>query len=391
MNDAMLSKLHNTAEEFGNIARMVNESSKKRKDNSRKAIEFIDKSLEIGEKLYNDFRMVAESNIRLRDQDTFVLNTCLNLNTNIEKQKQLIKTLEGKNAFTPDIKKNIEKIVTDFSQVIEEAQQNINSIVSADNDIILLDKILVTRKEFQQESLKKLEKLASISLEDAEKAIIGSSSNLQRGLSMVEKYKKVGEHIQKKDTTILNTLVDEAATGWSIAADVNKSSRSQFEFAEKVNQFTGELHEDSISIMELVDKKHQIFEQNLQTITVLTVSISMLFKNYLAMEEIIENIEYNETTRSIFNSLHSLVKIACEDIRTISALNYDMTDSIHLNNETETKAVTLSKKELEYYKDIKIAVEVMTEATKYPVEGSAKNINNGKILEEELKKIIAAL
>ncbi len=123
----------------------------------------------------------------------------------------------------------------------------------------------------------------------------------------------------------------------------------------------------------------------------LTVTISMLFKNYLAMEEVMEGVEYNEASRSPFNALNILVKIACNDIRTVSALNYDMTDNIHLNNETETRAVTISREELGCYTDIKKEVEAMTEATRYPVEGSAKNIENGKILEAELKNLAASL
>ena len=63
-----------------------------------------------------------------------------------------------------------------------------------------------------------------------------------------------------------------------------------------------------------------------------------------------------------------------------------MTDKSHLNNEIETKSVELTEKELEYYNNIKKAVSAMTEDTAYPIEGSGKNIENGKILEKNLQE-----
>ncbi|HRZ25423.1 MAG TPA: hypothetical protein P5346_10250 [Spirochaetota bacterium] len=391
MNDAIIKKLHDTAEDFGNIARKVNESSQKRKAHSEKAMQYVKKSLELGEKLARDLAIVAESNIKLRDQNNFVRNTCVNMKSNLEKQAEIMKILEAKKALAPEIKSSIDKLTSDFSSALNDALDNINGIIKVDNDIILLDKIINARKELQQDSLKKLEKLSAISLEDAEKAIKGSASNLERGLSMTGEFTRVADIVQKKDKNSLSDLAAKAAKGREIAAEVNKSSRSQYEFTEKVNQFTMELHDDTTAIMELVDKKHQVFEQNLQTVTVITVTISMMFKNYLAMEEIVENTEYNDSVRSHFNSLKVLVKILCQDIRTISTLNFDMTDSIHLNNEIETRALAVSKDELDYYKKITEKVGAMTETTKYPIEGSAKNMENARILEDGIKQLIAGM
>jgi len=55
------------------------------------------------------------------------------------------------------------------------------------------------------------------------------------------------------------------------------------------------------------------------------------------------------------------IKIACQDIREVTALNYDMTDSSNLNNVIEDKAVKLSKEEIEHFNNIKKEVELMTE------------------------------
>ena len=255
MNDAIIKKLHDTAEDFGNIARKVNESSQKRKSHSEKAMQYVKKSLELGEKLARDLAIVGESNIKLRDQNNFVRNTCVNMKSNLEKQAEIMKILEAKKALAPEIKSSIDKLTSDFSSALNDALDNINGIIKVDNDIILLDKIINARKELQQDSLKKLEKLSAISLEDAEKAIKGSASNLERGLSMTGEFTKVADIVQKKDKNSLSDLAAKAAKGREIAAEVNKSSRSQYEFTEKVNQFTRELHDDTTAIMELVDKR----------------------------------------------------------------------------------------------------------------------------------------
>ena len=391
MENTIITKLHKTAEEFGKIAHNINNSSKKRKQHSEKALEHIHQSLDIGGKLDKDFDDVARSNIKLRDQDTYVLNTCLNLKVTINTQKNLIQALEKKNKIPADIKEEINKIIHDFDKSLDEAIDSAKNIIESDNNIVLMDKLLIVRKKAQQESIKKLHKLAAISLEDAEKAISGSSSNLDRGLVMVESFKNVKDLVDGKDREALEDLKNEANKGWNIAVKVNTSSKSQFEFAEQVNQFTEELHNDSITIRDLVEKKHHIFEQNLQTITVLTVNISLGFKNYLAMETILKGLEIDPENLETYNSLNAHIEITCRDIRDISALNYDMTDSIHLNNEIETKAFKLSQEELQHYDAIRQEVKTMTEATRYPVEGSGKNIENGKILEEEIKKLINSL
>lgn len=227
MNSMTLKKLNETAEEFGAIARRVNESSKKRKDHSQQAINLIERSLELGARLDRDFTLIAQLNVKLRDQDTFVQNTCLNLKSNIEQQRSLINTLADKNAFSAEVRKKIQAIIDDFSRANDDAIQNIGQIISVDNDIVFLDKVLITRKEVQQESLKKLQKLSTISLDDAEKAIHGSSSNLERGLAMVERFKKADQHLARGDKKTIEELAAQAAKGWGIAEEVNKSSRSQ--------------------------------------------------------------------------------------------------------------------------------------------------------------------
>jgi hypothetical protein len=81
------------------------------------------------------------------------------------------------------------------------------------------------------------------------------------------------------------------------------------------------------------------------------------------------------------------VIIACKDIEFVSNLNFDMSDSIKLNADLEKKSVNLTKTELEYFERIRDEVHSMTEATKHPIEGSERNIENGKLLEQYLRQI----
>ncbi len=388
MNTQVFDVLKDKAEEFGAIAEKVNESSRLRKTHSEEALKFIDQSIEIGEGLEGDFNSVAKTNSELRNQDNIVLNTCAILKSNLEKQNELIDELKKSNHVDPGIIEGCSLIIKNLMESIEEALSNVKTIISKDNAIILMDKQLVMRKQSQQSALKKLKEIATKSLNDAEKAINGSSSNLDRGLQMVEKLKGVKQLVSDNKIDELKNLLDEAKSGWNIAVDVNNSSKSQFKFAEEVKRFTQQLHRDSSSIKEMVVDKHNLFENNLQDITVLTVILSLKFKKYLKIEEDIEKMELKEELRELLNSLIINVKIACKDIIDISAMNYDMTDVSHLNNEIEDKAVKSTAKELEFYDTIKSKVESMTEATKYPVEGSGKNITNGQILEKSLKEII---
>lgn len=68
-----------------------------------------------------------------------------------------------------------------------------------------------------------------------------------------------------------------------------------------------------------------------------------------------------------------------------------MTDTINLNAELESKSLELTGMKLEYFERIREEVRSMTEATRYPIEGSKKNIENGKMLESYVRSILAEL
>jgi hypothetical protein len=388
MDPKIIDVLYNTADEFGKIARKVNESSKKRKSYSEEAMNYINLCIEIEDILGKDIDFFYDANIKQRDQDTIVLNTCKILKANIDNQRQIINDLQKKDFFSKEIFDQLSTKIKEFSQTLDEALSAIQRIIEKDNSIILLDKVIKRRKKLQYDSILMLKDLTHTGLKDSEKAIEGSSSNLERGLKMVERFKNTEKHINDKNIQELNNLIREANKGWNTATEVNRNSASQFAFAEKVNKFTQQLYEDSVAIKDMIVQKHHDFEENLQIVTVMTIILSIKFKKYLSVEEIIDSVDVNNNFRDQLLNLSGYIKIACQDIKEISTLNYDMTDSSNLNNVVEDKTVKLTKEEIEHFNNIKKEVELMTEATRYPVEGSGKNILNGQTLEKNLQEIV---
>ncbi|MBN2403579.1 MAG: hypothetical protein JXN64_14470 [Spirochaetes bacterium] len=391
MDPKIIDVLYNTADDFGKIAKKVNESSRKRKSYSEEAIGYLNMCIEIEEALNKDIDYFFDANIKQRDQDTFVFNMCKILKSNIDNQKKILKDIQKKNFLSKETYEQLSLKIKDFSQTLEEALSTIQRIIEKDNQIILMDKIIKRRKQLQRDSILMLKELTDTSLKDSERAIQGSSANLARGLKMVEKVKNTEKYVNEKNIQELNNIINEANKGWNTAAEVNKSSSSQFEFAEKVNKFTQQLYEDSVAIKDMIVHKHHEFEENLQMVTVLTVILSIKFKKYLPVEEVVDSIMPGDDVRELMLNLTEYIKIACQDIREVTALNYDMTDSSNLNNVVEDKAVKLTKEEIEHFDNIKKEVELMTEATRYPVEGSGKNILNGQVLEKNLKEILDSI
>jgi hypothetical protein len=386
MSKEILSKLEIISEEFGDIAKKVNSSSKLRKEKADNSLKLIDDIDEICNYLMNEFQKVADADSKQREQDCFVLYTCKNIAVNIEEQKNIINEIKG-NLDISIFDKTI-AILDKLDLNVKEVISNIEIVLEGDNKILFLDNQLLVMKQNQMKSVSILKGLSETSSSDAKKAIEGSSKNLDRGLKMVEKYKKLETNIKSGNIDMLKALADEAHQGWKIAVDVNQSSKAQFDFANRVNDFTKNLHENSVKIKDIVKLKHNFFEGNLQVFTVLTVIIAMKFKKYLTIATTFDDIQHDSKIESKLNELDVYISIAINDINKIMSLNYDMTESSHINNQLETKAVELTDNEIKIYDKIKDEVKSMTEATKYPIEGSDKNIVNGKELEVLLKKLI---
>lgn len=383
--------LKKKVDEFGDTAKKVNDSSKLRKTHSEEAMKFISMSRDLGKILLNEIESVAEANIKHRDQDNLILNTCSILNCNLDRQKNIIAGLLTDGYVSFEVKTDFDNRISSLENALNKASVNLQEIIQNDNRIIFKDKYLIFKKKSQMKSLENLYSLADMILTDSENAIKGSATNLQRGLQMVDRFNAVDDLVKSGNKDELNMLLAEAHIGWKTAMSVNKNSSSQLEFAEKVNRFTRQLLEDSVAIKGIVNEKHLLFEENLKIVIALNEGISMEFKKYFGTDELISKIAFTDSNEAQIGTLSLLIKIATEDVKFLASLNYNMTDSIQLNNENETKTVSMSDSEVRYFNKITTEVSQMTEATRYPIEGSAKNIENGKILEKELKSIIDSI
>jgi len=384
MDKSKIDRMSEIADDMTSIAEKVNESSKKRKQHSLNTLTAVAQTIEIGQLLENDFNKIYNADRDQSIKDNAIELICRILLLNTDKQKTKLAELENITGPNAEIIKKITGITGEFNTSIMEALSTLELIIAKDSEILFSDKMLKMKKKFQLNSVKAMKNITIMVLEDAEKAINGSAKNLERGKKIAGNIKKATAMIEGKNLSELKNLSTEIEAAHATATEVNSSSKSQYEFAEQSNQFTKNLHDDSMSIKEVVDKKHLLFEETLQLVTVLTVTISLKFKKYLAVEELYNSMEYSSDIRGILNELNVLSSVAVEDLKNLIELNYNMTDLSHLNNEAEQTAVDLTQKEHKIYDTIKNEVEQMTIATAYPVEGSGKNMQNT----DELIKII---
>jgi hypothetical protein len=387
MDKLKIVRMSAIADDMSSIAEKVNESSKKRKQHSMNTLTAVAETIEIGKALENDFDKIYNADKDQSIKDNAIVLTCRILLSNIEKQKSKLSDLKNISGSNVEKIKKITSLTDDFYNSLLEVFLTLELIIEKDSEILLSDKLLKMKKKFQLNSAKAMNNITIMVLEDAEKAIIGSAKNLERGKKIAEKIKKTAALVESKDIAELKNLASEIEAAHATATEVNANSKSQYKFAEQSNQFTKNLHEDSMSIKEVVDKKHLLFEETLQHVTVLTVIISLKFKKYLEVERLFNSLEYSDDIRGILNELNVLSSIAIEDLKNLLDLNYNMTDLSHLNNKAEQTAVDLTEKEHKVYDTIKNEVEQMTKATAYPVEGSSKNMKNT----DELTKIISEL
>jgi len=389
--EEVINNIYKTAEEFGNIAGKVNDSSIIRKKHSNNAIDLINKSNNISGKLRNRISSISKLNITQRAQDNLVLNSCLILNENIEKQKELTAKLHDVKFLNKSIFGSITEILNIFTESLNKALSVVSQIIDADNKIIFMNKQIIILKKFQEDCTNRLHELLIKSDEDAENAVKRSTENLERGSKMVEQLKIIKTLIEKNEFIKISELSEEANFGWNTAIIVNDSSTQQLEFTEKIFHFAKKFHGDSINIKNAVSERFETFSENLEQLVVLTVLLAVEFQDYFRIEDVLNNIKIDDAsaeTQKLFNNLTTFIKIAENDITDLTSLNYDMAETLNSNTDFENKFVEFSEFEHEYYTEIKQEVEAITKATKYPIQGSEKNVINGQALENYLKEII---
>ncbi|MCP4137098.1 MAG: hypothetical protein GY754_39380, partial [bacterium] len=384
MNAILLDKIQKTADEFAKIAKRVNVSSRLRTNHSREALLSITYLRSIGASLIDDLEYVAEKNIEQRDSDIDVKTSYENLRKEISALFKLLKESADKKSLKAAILRKIKTLYDDFKESTAGALTKLELILGRDEEIIEKDKEILALKGEQQKLLEKLQEDAQKSCNDAVKAVKGSQSNLDRGLKMVDNFNHLESSIENKNVNDLNKLLNDIQRGWMIADNVNISSMSQLEFAEKVYENTTKLHDESGKIEDLVIERHKFYAESLYIFADLTELLTSKFKKYSDFELLVEDLNLTSDTSSVAVNFVSQIKKITDIVNYILRKNHERINSSHYYADNEASTVDLTKEEARHFSKILEEIEFMTETTRYPIEGSNKNITNGQVLEQLL-------
>lgn len=381
MDSKVLKELESFTRLFSETADHVNDHSKKRKQFADRINQDIMKAAAIATDIFNEIKRVAQANMEWREKDNTINSTIQLLISNIDRQKTTLSFFRENKIITGAVIDEMESIIDLLADSLKRATESLSTIIAKENDIILLDSLLEYKKKYQLESLRTLKKLADAIASDAYAAISGSNENRERGIRLSENLKALSDN---QSAEIIERMIADIKSGRAQAENVLKNSKSQEEFNDQVMVFTSDFISECDAVKNLVNQKHQLFEENLQIITVFTVILSFEFKKYIAIQKQIEKIQMPDSMRDEYLTFMVLVDIACKDIKNLTELNYDMTETSHKTNEGETRTVEMSEDELAIFLGLRDLLKEMTEMTKVPVEGAVKNIENATKIEKLL-------
>lgn len=386
MNDK-IDQVKKIALDFSTNAGMVNESSVKRKDYAEETIRLLEEVRAVMEDLHKKAITIKESNELWCAQDAQILELCRKIEANLNLQEVQLVLYSLREGFPAQIIAKIRSYNADLLAATKGVIENMVISYSRDLLIFQMDKLLIKKNERQMEILKTFSKMTSTIVDDAANAITGSGSNLKRGKELADKVQQIDELIKNNKKDEIIELIRDANRGWNIAIDVNKKSKSQYDFSKRVTGFMEGFFEEAYMLKNVVHEKHGIFETNLQVISVVTVIISMDFKSYLDILEILKNMPRDEKFSNIKEDIGFLVYETVNYVKKLISMNLDMTDKSHVDNEFESTAIDSTEKAISLFNRMRNAVKNMTDATAAPVEGSGKNIEIGKMIESLLREV----
>ncbi|MDA3901518.1 MAG: hypothetical protein PF637_13500 [Spirochaetes bacterium] len=380
--------LNTISEDFAASAQKVNDSSLQRKLHTENAIISLEDAERAGAMLLKELKVGSRESILLRSRHDAILNICRILTMNLDRQGVLIANLlnvkDGRRAFLNiHYLEELDRLRKNLGQSLSNASEVLIEIVSTGNEMILLDNLIQTSKKYQKKSVARLKKLTFTALKDAETAIEGSKLNYDRGADLISEIRKIPSYVTEKDVFALRAIKDMAVEGAELALHVNSSSKSQLEFAEKVNTVTGQLHDESLHIRRLVSDKHSLFTRNLELISKVAVLVAVEFFEYLSAIDIARHLKehdgvYDSEVSEAVYDLTAFVENACDDVESVANLNYDMTEAVSVNSKIEEQTVELTQQETSCFDRTRHQVMLMTEKTRFPIDGSARNIENGR-------------
>ena len=144
-----------------------------------------------------------------------------------------------------------------------------------------MDKYIETRKYYQIKSLRILKNLSQLSLENSQQTISDSRSCLDSGFELANRLNETTLEANSIENGQINKLIVSSNKNWNRAIEINKVAETQREFVDKVCTYLWRLLEDADIILKKVNRKHHLYEESLQSVTVLTVLLSIKFKRYL--------------------------------------------------------------------------------------------------------------
>lgn len=391
-------KLKTISDQFASTALKVNDASVQRKEHTQKAIVYIEEAENAGGLLLKELRVGSKESILLRNRHDAVLNICRILQKNAEAQGRLLDDIVAEIGSNSTLINDlylsrVRQLNQNLTQSLEKAVGYLESIVQLSNEMILVDNVIQTSKRYHKKRVEQLKKLAQTALEDADGAIEGSRINTDFGEELIDEMSKIPDYVKNGNQNQLKRIMSLAQEGAENAISVNKKSRSQFAFAEKVTTFTRQLHGESLHIRELVSRKHAIFTKNLEYIAEVAVVVAVEFFEYLSISDLknylLENEEhFNSRMTELVYDLTAYIETACADVESVTNLNYDMTNTISLNAKIEERTVDLTTNETGAFEKIKSQVMLMTEKTRFPVDGSSQNIENARRVHRLVRSIV---
>lgn len=387
--DDIHARIKQLADTFWSNAQAVNNSTRMRRESGNRIIEYIDQACMTATTILEGVRQVVAADINWSSKNASIFGTSLNLRISSRYQKKYAKQiLESQTQHRTQIER-ISSLIDELDAVLIRAEQYLQTIMKQEQEILVLDKLIEAKKKYQLQSIRTMQKLSAAINADTKIAETDSAENTERGQTLKEMAADIGSLLTEDDSGAVQAVLDEVEAGIRKAREVNTNSKTQSQFAEQVRLFVEEFMAASYEVQRIIQEKHELFEENLQNITVLTVIISFELKKYLEAEQIINSLSFEKENKNLFIDLMMLVDIASREIKGLTDLNLDMTEISHVNNENETRTVDSSSAEQVLYADLRDAIDRMTELTKEPIRLSEENIRIAEQIRDHVYSLLS--
>ena len=389
---ALIARIAKLADDFEKTASMVNESSRQRKKYTEDSLGHLESMINAEVLFIKELKAGTRQGALLRGRHSAILNTCRTLLVNLSRQEEIMTQLKKGSVPQKENVKRMKNYNAALKASLGRACFLLESIIEKENRLSFLDSAIVSLKSSQIKKNQKLKIDSAAILEDTKAAIENSATNYRRGLEFVKKLKGIGRLTGTGDRAGIKKIIEMAIAGGTSARIVNRRSLTQFRFSDLFFKEVKLLHAEATLIRNKAREKYELFNFSLEEIAELAVVIAVELNDYVPVKEFFRNKGRGDTISSAEESVYvselaASVDSACRDIKYLAGLNFDMSDNISMNSNLERKTLAVTEEEIELYRRLNISVEKMTEAARFPVDGSSRNIRNASEIEKALKKM----